>query len=663
MAAGCSVAAPFADNLCGPMDRFTTAVRRGTLAALTALVVALAAPAVAAEGELRATFDPASRALTVLWKAGPEISEVRLIVPPRLAERLHAVEFPDGWYVAREAGSLTLRGPATPPPVRFRLEAAEGAMPRAIAVEVRSADHPVFATDALPIAAAARPASSLTGLVRLPPVVSPGERVLLHVLDPKRTPMAGSWRVGGAAAAPYDPQISAFDPARARRVVLELSPAASGPETAPARDELARLAAALAAEDRGARPARYQVRPVTAAELDPGAAIEEEEFAVEELPVEEPEKPPAQGTEAVEEPGAPEPPAEEEVPAPPGETDARRGLEHAIAYAAVPVEAADFGLADEPGAAVFAVTRGEGRELLADVGPGDEGVRLYLVGGGPQAGGAPDRVFAVAATGEESQEPPRFLAVVPARGEAQGLAFEVAPVEKLPPPSPPELIATLLTADLPADLAPGGPLAVTYTDATGEITVDVPAAAGVVVEPPGRRDGPPRLDDAAAYALPGATLCVCGRFPSPRAWRGLTLDGAPVMPTAASGWAAWLPLPPDLLPGPHTIGGLPALGFPPGHELDFAAIAVTLRIDESRLLGGEPAPLTLRVTGTEEPLAINVRNRTPERATLENGDLQTVTTSGGMENAATLTLRPRRRGGAPDISWELIPPPCPCAQE
>lgn len=601
------------------------------------------------EGELRATFDPASRALTLLWTEGPAIDELRLIVPPRLAGRLHAADFPEGWYVRREAGSLTLAGPEAAPPVRFRLDLAEGATPRTIAVEVRSDDHPVFAADDLPVTPAAPPASKLDGLLLLPPVASPGERVLFQVLDPARTPTAGTWRVAGVAAAPYDPQVSAFDPERARRVELEAAGPAGLP--APRSQELARLAAALAAEDAG-RTRRYAVRPLTAADLDAGAAIEEEEFAVEELPLEE---------ETIEGEGEGDDAAETEAEAPPeveapavAEPEPLRALEHATAYAIVPVESGDFGLDGEPGAAVFAVARQDGAELLADVGPGEDGLRLYAVTEASAAGGAPERVFAVAAAGGDAPAD-RFLAVVPARAGGR-LAFDVAPVEKLPPPPPPELVASLFTVDLPADLPVGSALAVSYTDPSGETTVDVQAAAGVEIEPPGRRQGPPRLDEAAAYALAGAPLCLCGRFPTPRSWRGLTLDGTPATPAAASGWAAWLPLPESLPPGRHTVAGLPALGFPAGREVRFEAVTINLELD-----AGDPAPLIVRVEGTEDPLSIRLRNRTPDRATLDGGDSQTVTTSGGKDNAATLTVRPRRRGGPPDLSWELVSAACPCS--
>ena len=79
------------------------------------------------------------------------------------------------------------------------------------------------------------------------------------------------------------------------------------------------------------------------------------------------------------------------------------------------------------------------------------------------------------------------------------------------------------------------PLLVTYTDPTGEVVVE--ATGGIQV---GRRGkGQPRLDGAAAT---GDGVCVCGRFPGALAWRGLTLDGTPVFPLAASESAALAPL-------------------------------------------------------------------------------------------------------------------------
>ncbi len=628
-----------------------------------ATLLALAAPATPAQPappELRATFDAGSRVLALLWASGPPIDELRLIVPPRLAERLRAVDFPEGWFLRREAGSLTLAGPPAAPPVRFRVEVAEGAAPRAVAVEVRRGERPIFAADDLPVAPAPAPAADLAGLLLLPPVVSPGERVLVQVLDPRRTPPEGTWRIAGAAATPWDPAVSAFDPERSRRIEIET--AAGAWDRAPRAEELARLAAALAAEDARGRGGRYVVEPLTADDVDPGAAIEDEEFEIEELPLDE-EVEEALGEEgaAMEVTEEPEEEEAQEVVEPPAAPAARRGLEQAIAWSVVPVDAGPFGLADDPGAAVFAVSPRQGAELLADVGPGDEGLRLYQVT--PAASAGADRIFAVAAAGAPGDAPPRFLAAIPAGG--RGVAFEVAPVERLPPPPPPQLVASLLVADLPLDLEEEAQaeaqVEVTYGDPAGEITVEVPSAE-VVIVPAGRREGPPRLDAAGGYALVGSPLCLCGRFPSPRAWRGLTLDGAPAAPIAASGWSAWLPVPPDLPPGRHEVAGLPALGFPAGRALAFDAVTVeVIPPDAALLAAGEPAPLTVRLRGTEAPLPIRLHNRTPERATLDDGDRQTVTTSGGPANEAAVTVRPRRRGGAPDVAWELSPAPCPCA--
>jgi hypothetical protein len=515
------------------------------------LALALAAPAARAQGSgtLTAVFDPGARALTLLWKDGPAIDELRLIVPARLAERLHAAAFPSGWYLSREAGSLTLRGPATPPPARFRLELAEGKPPREVAVEVRSDDRPVFYADDLPVGAAPRPAASLDGLLRLPPAAAPGETVLVQVLDPERTPPEGRWTIAGADAVPFDPRVSTWDPARARRVELELAETAAAH---PGRAELARLAAALAVEEPARRRARYLVRPLAAADLDPGAEIEEEEFTVEELPVEGGGA--AEEAEPVEEP----PLLEAEIGMGAAPAAPERGP--AAAYAVAVADPEPFALAGE--AEVFTVVRRDGGELLADVGPGEEGVRLYEVAAADSAD-LPPRIVAVApSSGGESGEPAGpFLAVVPA-AESASLAFEVAAVEPLPPPPPPELLATLLTVELPADLAPEAPLVVTYTDPTGEVVVE--ATGGIQV---GRRGkGRPRLDGAAAT---GDGVCVCGRFPGALAWRGLTLDGTPVFPLAASGSALWLPLPAGLEPGRHTISGLPAAGFGRGEAVSF----------------------------------------------------------------------------------------------
>ncbi|HEX5760794.1 MAG TPA: hypothetical protein VF121_16515 [Thermoanaerobaculia bacterium] len=526
------------------------------------LALALRTPAAGAQGgsgTLTATFDAPTRALTLIWKAGPPLDELRVIVPARLAGRLNAVELPSAWFLSREAGSLTLRGPAAPPPVRFRLKLAEGKPPREIAVEARSGERPVFYTDALAVGAAPRPAASLTGLLRLPPLAAAGDPVLVQVLDPERTPPEGRWTIAGAAAVPFDPRVSAWEPARARRVELEL---AAGVTASPGRAELARLAAALAAEGPGRRRTRFMVRPLLASELAADSAIEEEEFAVEELPVGEGEGTGGAATDAVEE----APPLEVELGM--GAVPAAPARGPAAAYAVRAADPEPFGLAGE--AEVFIVAGRDGGELLADLGPGEEIVRLYEVAA---AGGAePPRIVAVAPADGEGAPPPGgpFVAVAPVSA-AESLAFDVADVEPLPPGPPPELLATLWTTELPDDLAPGAPLAVTYTDPTGEVLVEAVAEARVGTA--AARQGPPRLDGAGTPALGAETVCVCGLFPGPLAWRGLTLDGVPLFPVAASTRVLWLPLPADLGPGRHTVAGLAAARFPPGEEVTFELAA------------------------------------------------------------------------------------------
>jgi hypothetical protein len=110
-----------------------------------------------------------------------------------------------------------------------------------------------------------------------------------------------------------------------------------------------------------------------------------------------------------------------------------------------------------------------------------------------------------------------------------------------------------------------------------------------------------------------------------------------------------------VLPGPHIpigdialrirAGGHDAGPFPvTGVLLDFSGPA------EAPTAGGE-GKLILRVHGTTEPLAVEVRNASPEIIQFSHGNLQRLGTSGGEENIAPVEMKFLASGNYVVTAW------------
>ena len=216
--------------------------------------------------------------------------------------------------------------------------------------------------------------------------------------------------------------------------------------------------------------------------------------------------------------------------------------------------------------------------------------------------------------------------------------------------------------EVPASLQPGGSLALRYTDLYGDVLVDVPSVPGVeVVEP--SAGGGARITAATPRASAGQAICVCGTFPGSTAWNGLLLDGAPLgAADSASSRMAWVKLPSSVVPGEHVVSGAAAPGFP---EADRAAVQVVTiggAVDTTKLQQLQSTPIRLWIEGTEEPVTIRVRNKTPSIISIEGGDDQAIRTSGGTPNQLERTVR-GLTPGAFDVEYELEGEVCPCASE
>jgi hypothetical protein len=117
-----------------------------------------------------------------------------------------------------------------------------------------------------------------------------------------------------------------------------------------------------------------------------------------------------------------------------------------------------------------------------------------------------------------------------------------------------------------------------------------------------------------------------------------------------------------ILPGPHIplggitlrvrVGGSDAGPIPvTGVLLDFSGPA------EAPTAGAE-GKLILRVHGTTEPLAVEVRNASPEIIQLVHGNLQRLGTSGGEQNIAPVELKFLASGNY-EVTARLVPADAP----
>jgi len=213
---------------------------------------------------------------------------------------------------------------------------------------------------------------------------------------------------------------------------------------------------------------------------------------------------------------------------------------------------------------------------------------------------------------------------------------------------------------VPEGLQAGATLALQYADAFGDLALDVPEVPGVEVVEAGAGDQP-RITDAMATSFAGQKACVCGLFPGPDAWNRILLDGEAVgKPLVASSRMAWVQLPAGLTPGEHVFTGDRDAGFPAEDRAPTLVLRVSGSLDANKLKRLETTPMRLRVEGVEQPIRLRVRNLTPAVISIEGGEDQEISTSGGTPNQLERTVR-GLSPGAFNIRYEMTADACPCS--
>jgi hypothetical protein len=129
---------------------------------------------------------------------GTPVDEIRLELPRKAASDAEITLMPEGWSVARDGRDLVATGPVHESPIYLRVDLGDARIPDKIGVEVLEGGRLLFERPKLEVRprTATPPATSLDDALVPPAGVSPGERILLRVLDPRMASPDGEWVVG-----------------------------------------------------------------------------------------------------------------------------------------------------------------------------------------------------------------------------------------------------------------------------------------------------------------------------------------------------------------------------------------------------------------------------------------------------------------------------------
>ncbi len=233
--------------------------------------------------------------------------------------------------------------------------------------------------------------------------------------------------------------------------------------------------------------------------------------------------------------------------------------------------------------------------------------------------------------------------------------------------------ATLAVLDAAGRLTPGAVVEFSggervTTDATGRAAFLAPAEAGVlraqlpglganasttVIAPPANAPEGVQVTDYPRV------IAVLDRFAvDGSGFRGDAVGNRALLGARQALVLAASPVALVLLPGPRASEGLTQLVI----EVDgrsrgpvpVTLVSLELSATKNQLAPGERGNLTVRVHGSTQRLAIEVRNLTPKVVELTRGNLQRVTSTGGLANLARIEMQ-GVRGGEFSVSAKLVP--------
>ena len=208
-----------------------------------------------------------------------------------------------------------------------------------------------------------------------------------------------------------------------------------------------------------------------------------------------------------------------------------------------------------------------------------------------------------------------------------------------------------LGASLGADLK----LKVKYTDEWGDVLVEGDAPTlELLPDLPGEGAS---IAGCTDKSFRGRVFCVCGWFPDEAARSRLTIDGTPLGdPLTSSRRVLYFRLPEQIAPGPHTVALAGADG-----SASIEVLELSGQIDQDELLRGQSTPIHITIAGTRDALSLRLVNHAPGAISLEGGDDQVITTSGGGTNSWTGRVQGHTPGDF-HLTYELTAGRCPCAE-
>ena len=186
---------------------------------------------------------------------------------------------------------------------------------------------------------------------------------------------------------------------------------------------------------------------------------------------------------------------------------------------------------------------------------------------------------------------------------------------------------------LPERLKIGGRLSLSYTDPYGFDLYKTLEYEDVEIVLPDEGEEKPMISGVTEMAFPGSRFCAQGYYPTIESRYGLMLDGLALgKPSASSSHVVIHRIPPKTSPGDKMVSGDRGKGFDGDNKHPLTVINIKGAIDRNKLLKGESTPLSLWVEGTEVPITLELSNNTPQIVSLEGGESQEITTSGGAVN-------------------------------
>ena len=101
-------------------------------------------------------------------------------------------------------------------------------------------------------------------------------------------------------------------------------------------------------------------------------------------------------------------------------------------------------------------------------------------------------------------------------------------------------------------------------------------------------------------------------------------------PLAASSSVVVFRLPDGISPGEHTITARPDAGFETPIDVEIVALRLSGSIDQELLMQGQSTPMQIWIEGSDEPLELLLRNKTPEIVSIGGGEVGVVALGDGF---------------------------------